>query len=465
MSRRGRRRWSRDGLENHLHGHAGFRRAHPHRNRRRRPRGGRGLYAGAKAGGTRPGGAQSRRSIWRPKASAFRCARPKALRNEDEQAAFAALDADVAVVVAYGLILPQADPRGAPPRLPQPPRLAAAALARRGADPARGAGGRRAHRRHGDADGRGARHRARRAGRRDADRPRHDHRRTARPHDAGRRRSDGPGARRARARLAAPSRRRPKTASPTPKRSRRPRRASTGRKPAAEVHNLIRGMSPFPGAWFELRARRRAGAHQGAALDAGGGRRGAGHDPSRPHHCLRGGRGAPRHWCSARARPPWTPQRSCAAPGPAGSVAALMPRYKLVLEYDGTPFAGWQRQADLLSVQQVVEDAIEKMSGETRCHPGGGAHRCRRACARAGGELRSCARMGPVPHPRGAELPHQAASGGDHRCRGGARQFRGALLGHRPALRISHPQPPRPARARRLARLALPDGARCRGDA
>ncbi|RYE08899.1 MAG: tRNA pseudouridine(38-40) synthase TruA [Hyphomicrobiales bacterium] len=41
-----------------------------------------------------------------------------------------------------------------------------------------------------------------------------------------------------------------------------------------------------------------------------------------------------------------------------------MPRYKLTLEYDGTPFAGWQRQADVLSVQQVVEDAIEKMSGE-----------------------------------------------------------------------------------------------------
>jgi tRNA pseudouridine38-40 synthase len=41
-----------------------------------------------------------------------------------------------------------------------------------------------------------------------------------------------------------------------------------------------------------------------------------------------------------------------------------MPRYYLLLEYDGTPFAGWQRQADQLSVQQVVEDAIEKMSGE-----------------------------------------------------------------------------------------------------
>ena len=42
-----------------------------------------------------------------------------------------------------------------------------------------------------------------------------------------------------------------------------------------------------------------------------------------------------------------------------------MPRYRLTLEYDGTPFAGWQRQADRLSVQQVVEEAIGKMSGET----------------------------------------------------------------------------------------------------
>lgn len=42
-----------------------------------------------------------------------------------------------------------------------------------------------------------------------------------------------------------------------------------------------------------------------------------------------------------------------------------MPRYKLVLEYDGTPFVGWQRQARDLSVQQVVEEAIAKMSGET----------------------------------------------------------------------------------------------------
>jgi tRNA pseudouridine38-40 synthase len=42
-----------------------------------------------------------------------------------------------------------------------------------------------------------------------------------------------------------------------------------------------------------------------------------------------------------------------------------MPRYKLILEYDGTPFSGWQRQAGAPSVQQVVEEAISKMSGET----------------------------------------------------------------------------------------------------
>lgn len=42
-----------------------------------------------------------------------------------------------------------------------------------------------------------------------------------------------------------------------------------------------------------------------------------------------------------------------------------MPRYKLILEYDGSPFVGWQRQAGALSVQQVVEEAIEKMAGDT----------------------------------------------------------------------------------------------------
>ena len=41
-----------------------------------------------------------------------------------------------------------------------------------------------------------------------------------------------------------------------------------------------------------------------------------------------------------------------------------MPRYKLVIEYDGTPFAGWQRQTNGRSVQQAVEEAIERFSGQ-----------------------------------------------------------------------------------------------------
>jgi tRNA pseudouridine38-40 synthase len=40
-------------------------------------------------------------------------------------------------------------------------------------------------------------------------------------------------------------------------------------------------------------------------------------------------------------------------------------RWKLTLEYDGTPFVGWQRQeAGRLSVQQALEDAIKSFSGE-----------------------------------------------------------------------------------------------------
>jgi tRNA pseudouridine38-40 synthase len=49
-----------------------------------------------------------------------------------------------------------------------------------------------------------------------------------------------------------------------------------------------------------------------------------------------------------------------------------MPRYKLVVEYDGTPFTGWQHQTNGLSVQQAVEEAIERFAGEkVRVHCAG----------------------------------------------------------------------------------------------
>ena len=40
-----------------------------------------------------------------------------------------------------------------------------------------------------------------------------------------------------------------------------------------------------------------------------------------------------------------------------------MTRWALLLEYDGTPFVGWQRQTVLLSVQSVLEDAARRLTG------------------------------------------------------------------------------------------------------
>ena len=42
-----------------------------------------------------------------------------------------------------------------------------------------------------------------------------------------------------------------------------------------------------------------------------------------------------------------------------------MPRFRLVIEYDGAGFAGWQRQANGYTVQQALEEAIHRLSGET----------------------------------------------------------------------------------------------------
>ena len=43
-----------------------------------------------------------------------------------------------------------------------------------------------------------------------------------------------------------------------------------------------------------------------------------------------------------------------------------MQRFKLIIEYDGRPFCGWQRQKESSSVQATVEDALLNLNGGER---------------------------------------------------------------------------------------------------
>src|SRR5258708_28616903 len=40
-------------------------------------------------------------------------------------------------------------------------------------------------------------------------------------------------------------------------------------------------------------------------------------------------------------------------------------RTRLTIEYDGTPFVGWQRQDNGRSVQQAIEEAFARFAGES----------------------------------------------------------------------------------------------------
>ena len=46
----------------------------------------------------------------------------------------------------------------------------------------------------------------------------------------------------------------------------------------------------------------------------------------------------------------------------------MLNRYKLIVEYDGTHYHGMQRQNDLPTIQQALENAIEKYCGQNQIY-------------------------------------------------------------------------------------------------
>src|SRR3546814_13466589 len=49
-----------------------------------------------------------------------------------------------------------------------------------------------------------------------------------------------------------------------------------------------------------------------------------------------------------------------------------MTRFALTIEYDGRPYMGWQRQSHGPSVQQALEEAVTRITGEEAAVHGAG---------------------------------------------------------------------------------------------
>ena len=171
--------------------------------------------------------------------------------------------------------------------------------------------------------------------------------------------------------------------------------------------------------------------------------------------------------CSAKAREPWAPMRSCAACRlrPARGRVRSMPRYKLIIEYDGGPFVGWQTQANGESVQSALEMALTRFTSEAPLVHGAGRTD---AGVHAMGQvahldlerewdpemLRNALNAHLRPHPISvlSALARRA-------------RFPGPLQRNGAPLSLSYPQSPLAAGARARPCLVASGHARCRGDA
>jgi phage tail tape-measure protein len=117
----------------------------------------------------------------------------------------------------------------------------------------------------------------------------------------------------------------------------------------------------------------------------------------------------------------------------------MMPRYKLTIEYDGTPFVGWQIQGVGRTVQGQLAAAIQRFTGEAYNPRGAGRTD---AGVHASGQVAhiDLTKEWPADTVREA-LNYQTRSnlGGVSRARRG--NLRCAVFSDRAALPLSHHQP------------------------
>ena len=145
-----------------------------------------------------------------------------------------------------------------------------------------------------------------------------------------------------------------------------------------------------------------------------------------------------------------------------------MPRYKIIVEYDGTPFVGWQMQASGASVQGQLAAAIKAFcGGDVGVHGAGrtdaGVHAFGQA---AHFDLRSAPDTGTVrdalnahlrPHPIAVLQAERVADDFDARFSAKRRHYLYRIVNRRPDLALERERAwrvPRPLDAEAMQRAA-----------